>query len=311
MTFTAELQHRGDHAVRFYADDHELVASATDYLATGLRHGEALIVVATRAHMDAFVHSLAEAGLDLDAAREVGRLTLLDADELLAGLQVGGRPARDRFDETLGELVRGMVALGTGVRVYGEMVALLWEDDRVDEAVELEALWNDLAARFPFSLLCAYGCAGDPDPAELARICGQHDIVVGDAPRGMDGVAVQIAIRTFEGTAPDAGIARRFTVDTLAASGLGDIADDAAVVVTELAANAVAHARTCFTVTLSRRKDRVRIAVRDDSTAAPDLRKLSGLDSRGRGLPLVAALAVGWGARAEYGGKVVWAELLA
>ena len=45
--------------------------------------------------------------------------------------------------------------------------------------------------------------------------------------------------------------------------GAGDLADDAALVVTELAANAIVHARSAFTVILSARDDLLRISVRD------------------------------------------------
>jgi hypothetical protein len=42
------------------------------------------------------------------------------------------------------------------VRVFGEMVSLLWDAGLIDAAVELEVLWNELGVQYPFSLLCAY-----------------------------------------------------------------------------------------------------------------------------------------------------------
>jgi len=42
------------------------------------------------------------------------------------------------------------------VHAFGEMVALLCQDGLFDAAVELEGLWNELAARFRFHLFCAY-----------------------------------------------------------------------------------------------------------------------------------------------------------
>ena len=116
--------------------------------------------------------------------------------------------------------------------------------------------------------------------------------------------------RTFEWGGRAAADARRFVTEALLAWGRADLVDDAAVVATELATNAVVHARTGFTVTVSRRPDgSVRLAVRDDSVVPP-LPRLAGLyDGSGRGLRLVEAIAGGWTADLLPGGKVVWAQL--
>jgi hypothetical protein len=70
-------------------------------------------------------------------------------------------------------------------------------------------------------------------------------------------------IRTFAFSREAPAAARHFTVATLAAWGAADFADAAALVVTELAANAVVHAHSAFTVILSALDDLLRISVRD------------------------------------------------
>ena len=83
------------------------------------------------------------------------------------------------------------------------------------------------------------------------------------------------------------------------------------MVVTELAANAVVHAQTSFTVTVSRPAGgTIRISVRDASVDPPRPRRPAPLDGSGRGLGLVAALTAVWGCDIVPGGKVVWAELV-
>ena len=85
------------------------------------------------------------------------------------------------------------------------------------------------------------------------------------------------------------------------------LAVDAAIVVAELAANAVVHARSDFTVTVSRRPGAVRIAVCDDVLLAAPLRAAPG-----HGLALVNTVATRWGVQSPAaGGKLVWAELAA
>jgi hypothetical protein len=66
------------------------------------------------------------------------------------------------------------------VRIFGEMVALLWNDGHHGAAVDLEALWNELAKQYAFSLLCAYPAdieASDEHADELAQIYAAHSDV--------------------------------------------------------------------------------------------------------------------------------------
>jgi hypothetical protein len=42
------------------------------------------------------------------------------------------------------------------LRIFGEMVAVLWNDGKHDAALSLEELWNDLREEHDFSLFCAY-----------------------------------------------------------------------------------------------------------------------------------------------------------
>jgi hypothetical protein len=79
--------------------------------------------------------------------------------------------------------------------------------------------------------------------------------------------------------------------------------------VTELATNAVIHARSPFSVTTRAAESGVRVAVRDASQIKPTVRDHDPISFSGRGLRLVAALAVDWGVDVAADGKTVWAEL--
>jgi hypothetical protein len=52
-------------------------------------------------------------------------------------------------------MLRQAAEAGRPVRVFGEMVSLLWDAGLIDAAIEVEAMWNELGARYPFSLLAA------------------------------------------------------------------------------------------------------------------------------------------------------------
>jgi hypothetical protein len=111
----------------------------------------------------------------------------------------------------------------------------------------------------------------------------------------------------LSGDAPAA--ARHFAVDAVRRLGAADLADDTALVVTELAANAIVHAQTGFTVDLSADPDVLRITVRDASPLPPaSAADLPALPLHGLGA--VDALASRWGVeRLGHSGKLVWVEL--
>lgn len=89
----------------------------------------------------------------------------------------------------------------------------------------------------------------------------------------------------------------------------GELADKAAIVVTELAANAVLHARSGFTLTVSRSAAAVRIAVRDNRPLVPQCGDQPFVVRGGHGLSVVGQLARAWAVERLPDGKVVWAEL--
>jgi hypothetical protein len=89
------------------------------------------------------------------------------------------------------------------------------------------------------------------------------------------------------------------------------LAADAAIVIAELAANAIVHAGSMFTVVVSRPGDTVpgdtlRIAVRDMAPLGAGERLVT---ATGHGLDVVAKIAKRWAVELLPDGKVIWVEL--
>jgi anti-sigma regulatory factor (Ser/Thr protein kinase) len=104
------------------------------------------------------------------------------------------------------------------------------------------------------------------------------------------------------------GAARRFALDIARQWGVAP--NDLALVVGELAANAVVHGHTPFTVSLSVHGRRVSIEVCDERAGPVQACAVSSESQSGRGLVIVDRVATNWGIRQlSAGGKVVWAEL--
>ena len=84
----------------------------------------------------------------------------------------------------------------------------------------------------------------------------------------------------------------------------GDVVDDAALIVGELAVNAVVHAGTTFHVSVELHGPLLRITVADSCTRPP-----GHPVRRGRGLRTVTRTALRWGWREHDTGKTIWAEV--
>jgi anti-sigma regulatory factor (Ser/Thr protein kinase) len=239
----------------------------------------------------------------------------VDADDALsrheddAGLDTAG------FINDIGNLIRGVVDSGRRVRVFGELVAVLWQRGDVAGAIELEQAWNELGRGVAFSLLCAYpqSVAADGHEGEFCQVCDTHAAIVGDddvVSRAGDIVVARAEdARTFPCELQSPGVARHFVARTLRAWGRGDLVDDASIVIAELATNAVLHARSEFLAAVSSDGAAVRVSVRDASPTVPAIRDPGTKSISGRGLMLVATVAERWGTELLSDGKVVWADL--
>jgi hypothetical protein len=299
----------GAHLVLFHDRDAELVAGVADFLAEGLAAGEGGVVVATAGHADAIGRALRAAGFD------PAPLVVLDAGDTLDRILDGDHVAPTRFDELLAQALGEARKAATvpRLRVFGEMVSVLWDRGQVPLAMELEDRWNRALRSHPvaFTLLCGYrmpAIAEDPTAAtRFLDACGLHSAV------RRSGDDEPEAWRRFDDDVRDLPGARAFVRGTLGSWGCHALATEASLVVTELATNAVLHARTAFHVSLGRRPSGqgIRIAVHDGSEEAPAIRHYAPGAATGRGLHLIRALSSAWGVERFAGGKSVWVELSA
>jgi KaiC/GvpD/RAD55 family RecA-like ATPase len=306
------------HTVQFYRDDEDLVSLASAFLAAGLGAGEACVVVATPTHRAAFDLAIAQLGIDLASLVADGGYITLDADEVLSSVSLDGHPDPVRFAQRIEALIDRASARGRPVRVYGEMVAILWDRGDLRGAIDLEALWNDLGARRTFSLYCAYPLTAIANALDLTAtksVCDHHSSIVTptnypllrELPEFPGGEA---ECSNFFVPVPQASKAvRRFVIDTLTSWHRDDLVDNASLVVSELASNAVVHASSPFRVSLQQCGSVVRLAVHDASEAPPNRRHDSTDVPGGWGMGIVSALSRRWGCERVADGKIVWAEL--
>ena len=172
------------HAVCFYDDAQSLSRTVAGFVGEGLQAGDAAIVIATPAH-GAAIHEQLTA-IDVNPLKRIAQneLLILDAQEVMNGFMVGGLPDAERFLGTIRPIMDSVAGNEhRPVRVYGEIVDVLWRNGQEAAAASLEVLWNQLIAQAKCSLICGYSSEQVGSGAGFEAICHQHSHVVWEGRR--------------------------------------------------------------------------------------------------------------------------------
>jgi hypothetical protein len=161
-----------------------------EFLADGLTEGSPGMVVATAAQRAAITRALVVRGVDVVSLQRSGDLTLLDAEDTLFSFMPNDTLDAKAFNRRMSALIERACRGRTNctVRVYGQMVDVLWQQGKRELAIGLEMLWNQLANAPRFSLLCGYAMGSFYKDAHVDDIRGQHTHVV-----SADGTAAAVA----------------------------------------------------------------------------------------------------------------------
>lgn len=174
----------GRHFAQLHRSERSLGEAVGTFLGAGLRRGEGVLVLATADHVRLFFELLTDAGLDPGAEMGTGSLLVLDAQDALERIVGDGEPNWSEFRTTVTAALDTLESRGyRNVRIYGELVDVLWHDGRTAAAIRLEEFWNSLAGEREFSLFCCYtldGLAEDVYSSPLHEIGRTHsDILAG------------------------------------------------------------------------------------------------------------------------------------
>lgn len=152
--YSSEIE--SEHFVQFYTYDHVLINSLEQYIAAGLKQGEICIVIATARHRKELEARLKDKDIDLAAARQNGQFICLDAVDTLSGIINDGAINQELFFKQFSTVASKAAKNNRPIRVFGEMIALLWKKHDTEGVIKLEKLWNELSDKYTFSHYCAY-----------------------------------------------------------------------------------------------------------------------------------------------------------
>jgi hypothetical protein len=163
-----------EHVVQVYEDLEALRVAFSLFAGVGLGKGDSVVAIVAPEHAEAFRDSLHDHGFDPYGLQKWGQLRFVDATSLMDGFMRKGAPDAPTFLAMSEVLIREAESRSrTGrVRLYGEVVNLLWREWNIRGAARLERLWNQVIQRHRAALFCAYEVQPEapPLPHSLAQL---------------------------------------------------------------------------------------------------------------------------------------------
>jgi hypothetical protein len=164
------------HAVQFYDHEAFLLEHLGSFVKEGLLQEDTVLVVATATHRAELRAQLISDHV-FEEAPGKGVYVAMDATDTLALFMINDWPDEKLFMNVIGDTISSL-AHGTPVRIYGEMVAVLWSQGQFRAAIRLEQLWNQLGSCKEFSLLCGYPIAAFQDGSLLDEVSACHSHII-------------------------------------------------------------------------------------------------------------------------------------
>jgi hypothetical protein len=150
--------HPNSHIVYPYGDETHVTEAVGIFAGAGLRDDDAVVLITASERGPAIRRRLANEGLNVEHLEREGRLTFLDAHDLLSQFLLSGSPDTSAFNTLIGDAIaaaRSKAPSGR-VRLYGEMVNVLCGRNDLEAAAQVEELWNVIVAHHSVPLLCSY-----------------------------------------------------------------------------------------------------------------------------------------------------------
>ncbi|MCJ8163364.1 MEDS domain-containing protein [Pontibacter sp. E15-1] len=175
------------HVLQLYEDDEALLNLLEDFAVGGFSVDDTVMVIATPEHLAELKRRLREDGLDLEKLCSSNKFIAISADEMLSRFMREGMPDEQLFIQAVTGVFDNVRNSKRHIRVFGEMVAILWEQNNREATIRLENMWNAFFEKESFALFCAYPKSEFSNEAasSLSCICSAHAKIISNvgAPR--------------------------------------------------------------------------------------------------------------------------------
>lgn len=155
-----------NHIVEFYHSEDYLHHTLCEFIRVGLEKNEGVFVIAKSQVLDPLKEKF---------SGSLDRVFLLDAQEQLARFMEDQTPNSQKFKSIIQSDIVSHKSRFSALRIYGEMVQVLADQDNLDGSLQLEECWNEvLREDSSLTLLCGYDASQSIVKNDLNLIKGSH-----------------------------------------------------------------------------------------------------------------------------------------
>ena len=172
------------HEVQFYSDEAALLLGLACFIEAALNAGNPVIVVATEPHRKSLLQILLVRGIDAAAAMEQGLYLALDVYDALSTFMVNDLPDSARFLKVFGDLLSSAAEAAKAkhprVAACGEFAPTLWAEGKIEAAIQVEHLTDEVAKTREVDILCGYVVTSlrrEQESHTYEKICAEHSAV--------------------------------------------------------------------------------------------------------------------------------------
>ena len=152
------------HILYAYTDEAQLAEAVCLFASAGLHQGEAILLVILNHHRDPVRRCLETEGFDVKTLEGTGQLVWKGAEDLLSTVFFDGTLDEYIYKTSFTDLIEktqaGQGTPSRSVRVFGEMVELVWRD-RPRATERIEELCDEIIKTHSVPVLCAYSLTGN------------------------------------------------------------------------------------------------------------------------------------------------------
>lgn len=170
-----------DHVVQVYENEKVFLDLLCGFVTGGIRVGDSVVVIATANHLALLKDKLIADGFDPFYLTLREQYIAFDAEETLSKFIINGKADEVLFNSVVSDvLIKAKRNGRKQIRIFGEMVALLWAKGNTGAAFQLEQLWNRFCTSEQFCLFCAYpkSCFNENAEISVGNICNAHSKVI-------------------------------------------------------------------------------------------------------------------------------------
>ena len=172
------------HEAGIYSDEASLLDDYARFSEAALRAGITLIAILPESRRNALHQRLRARGVDVDGALRDGTHLVLEVPAIASRFIVDGRLDEARCWHAASTLVLQAASATGGKRpcaaVCGDGAATFLREGKVEAAMALERLWDDVARTFDVDVFCPYladDLRCDDDNPIFQSICATHSAV--------------------------------------------------------------------------------------------------------------------------------------